>query len=183
LTATDACTPNGATFTASGGNGTYVWSGTNINGSGSVATSGTGPGKYTAGVLSRASGAGLNCDSMEASIESRVRAPGSKGARPDPICGCEDQLTEKSGACIRNNMLTTKSVPWSNCEKQCIADGFQGWYNTYPTQETCDDIGVWTAAEYVWTGGKPQCSTCRLQQPLKGPYKGSCDGENLCYCR
>ena len=39
--AASVCEGSGITFTAADGNGTYVWSGTGISGSGSVATSGT----------------------------------------------------------------------------------------------------------------------------------------------
>jgi hypothetical protein len=119
------CEGTGVTFTASGGSGTYYWSGDLVVGSaGSAQVSGTTSGTYGARVYNCAVGA-ITCFSQpSASVVGVVNAYGAKGEET-PSCGCRPGLCDGSGYC-RSNCPTRATV--------CDADWNQAWYTIERSQ-------------------------------------------------
>jgi hypothetical protein len=114
LTATTACQGSYITFTASGGSGSYVWSG-DISGSGaSVNANNNTAGNYTATVYSTSTTNGVTCDSGSTSTTGTITAPASNGQTAN-ACGCGAGTTDCSGTC----RTTQNTTSLGSCSTQC----------------------------------------------------------------
>jgi hypothetical protein len=115
------CAGSRITFTASGGSGSYVWSGAVSSTSGSsVMSNNTTAGNYTATVYSTVTSGGITCKSSSTSTTGAITAPGTNGQ--SAICGCSSGLQNCNGTCT--NLGCSNCMCWSACNST------QGYYNS-----------------------------------------------------
>ncbi|MDR1406333.1 MAG: hypothetical protein LBI89_03930, partial [Prevotellaceae bacterium] len=100
------CAGTGVTFTASGGSGSYDWSGA-FSGSGTTKTTSTSAGNYTAQVRSVTTASGVSCYSCYSGNVTGVVNPKATDGQAAGTCGCASGLTDCSGTCKANGTYTT----------------------------------------------------------------------------
>ncbi|MDR2361803.1 MAG: hypothetical protein LBD91_03660, partial [Prevotellaceae bacterium] len=112
------CAGSNLTFTASGGNNNYDWTGA-VSGQGNPKYAGTGAGNYTAAVRSYNTASGITCYSgYSGNVTGTIIAPGGNGQAV--TCGCAAGLSNCSGTC--RLCCDGNCASWTNCNFSGISN-------------------------------------------------------------
>jgi hypothetical protein len=188
------CAGSAITFTASGGNGSYEWTGDVSATNGSTVTSSSNtPGEYNAAVWSYASGGTVYCTSATETASKTIYAPGAEGESAT-VCDCVYGTINCSGTC-QQPVTPEVSVVGASCKvgkyteyNQCgeIVRQYEAACETCyqgctPTENTnCTANLVWQNAGC--TGCDAQCKQACSNSKWLYWNRIKCGDSNCCYC-